>query len=263
VNGSLVRKTLQSPENPPIKSWHKGSENYAHCVLHYTPKTPFSAQHSSGHFPLQRSSFQHFSFTQILLFPALRFGPAAALGAICQKQISSSAIKFLTTFSIFAATISFMGVFCGCSESRSNTDPVPPANSIVMNNIWVCEREFGNGSEVFLVYEFENAGSRPIKAFQGTATFFDDLDNVLSELKFQYTSDTVYVTKESKKPSHIIKPGEEICFVIEAAFMDTAPSEKNVFAIAKVDLPMLKYFKELQPTKRKTTAEFTKIAYAE
>jgi hypothetical protein len=55
-------------------------------------KSPFSAQsrRSTEPSPFQRFSFQHFSFTQSPLFPALRSGLKAVSGASRQKQIPSS-----------------------------------------------------------------------------------------------------------------------------------------------------------------------------
>ena len=151
----------------------------------------------------------------------------------------------------------FLALLLGCSTSTESS------NALKFDNMWRLKAS----NAVWYIFEVENVGTKPVKAFQGTFSLLDDFNKVLSPgLPVQFGSSTPYVSNDANNTPHTIARGEHICICI--AVLENEPEKVYAFAksdILKAVIPGGITQKDLDDslTDRKFVFTFEKIAYAE
>ncbi|MCX6897065.1 MAG: hypothetical protein NT105_00055 [Verrucomicrobia bacterium] len=99
-------------------------------------------------------------------------------------------------------------------------------------NVWTLKIGSASNNAIWFIAEFENVGTASIKAFQGKWVVYDELDNVLAEMPYKYTSSVPYFSSKGTKSSHLIAPGEKICIVR----VEHSNGEDQTYAATKPDV---------------------------
>jgi hypothetical protein len=103
------------------------------------------------------------------------------------------------TVALFAALT--FGLFAACSGGSS---------SLQIRGLW----KFGATNAKILVTEYENTGTKPIKAFKAKWMVYDDFDKVAADMEVEFTSGSKYLGADGKMGSgHVIAPSERIALV--------------------------------------------------